>query len=352
MVTLKEIARECNVSATTVSNILNGKPKVSEETRLRVLDVVKRRGYQPNYIAQGLRNQKTKTIGIIAEDISQFSTPGMIESIMASCEEKGYRTIVQNLRLYARWKESWYNNEEAYRSVLEPALQELRSIKVDGVIYVAGHARIIHFFPEDFTMPVVLAYAYTDAGWIPSVVIEEEKGGYDMMKYLLSMGHRKIGIIGGRADNIHTQKRLLGIQKAMFEEQVPYNPGWVRYGAWDRESGYEQAGPLVDAGVSAIFCMADRMAGGVYDYLEEHGLRAGEDLSVAGFDNQDLAEYFRPALTTMSLPLSEIGHKAAEMLLERIGGEEPEEEAAREEAVEIKIPCSIVLRNSVKKKQL
>lgn len=145
MVTLKEIAQECNVSATTVSNILNGKPKVSEETRLKVLDVVKRRGYQPNYIAQGLRNQKTRTIGIIAEDIAQFSTPGMIESIMAFCEEKGYRTIVQNLRLYARWQESWFNNEEAYRSVLEPALQELRSIKVDGLIYVAGHARIILF---------------------------------------------------------------------------------------------------------------------------------------------------------------------------------------------------------------
>ena len=153
MVTLKEIAQECNVSATTVSNILNGKPKVSEETRLKVLDVVKRRGYQPNYIAQGLRNQKTRTIGIIAEDIAQFSTPGMIESIMAFCEEKGYRTIVQNLRLYARWQESWFNNEEAYRSVLEPALQELRSIKVDGLIYVAGHARIIHFFKEDLSMP-------------------------------------------------------------------------------------------------------------------------------------------------------------------------------------------------------
>ncbi len=212
MVTLKEIARECNVSATTVSNILNGKPKVSEETRIRVLDVVKKRGYQPNYIAQGLRNQKTKTIGIIAEDISQFSTPGMIESIMACCEEKGYRTIVQNLRLYARWKESWYNNEEAYRSVLEPALQELRSIKVDGVIYVVGHARIIHFFPEDFTMPVVLAYAYTNADWIPSVVIEEEKGGYDMMKYLLSMGHREIGIIGGRADK-YTPIKDFGVSR-------------------------------------------------------------------------------------------------------------------------------------------
>ena len=210
MVTLKEIAQECNVSATTVSNILNGKPKVSEETRLKVLDVVKRRGYQPNYIAQGLRNQKTRTIGIIAEDIAQFSTPGMIESIMAFCEEKGYRTIVQNLRLYARWQESWFNNEEAYRSVLEPALQELRPIKVDGLIYVAGHARIIHFFKEDLSMPAVMAYAYTDSPAVPAVVIEDEQGGYDIMKYVLSMGHRRIGIIGGRADNIHTQEKASG----------------------------------------------------------------------------------------------------------------------------------------------
>nr|WP_308627402.1 LacI family DNA-binding transcriptional regulator [uncultured Eisenbergiella sp.] len=350
MVTLKEIARECNVSATTVSNILNGKPKVSEETRLKVLDVVKRRGYQPNYIAQGLRNRKTKMIGIIAEDISQFSTPGMIESIMSCCEEKGYRTIVQNLRLYARWQESWFNNEEAYRSVLEPALQELRSIKVDGLIYVAGHARIIHPFKEELKMPAVMAYAYTDSPRVPSVVIEDEKGGYDMVKYLLSMGHKRIGIIGGRPDNIHTKKRLLGAQKALFEAGVPYNPDWVRYGAWNRESGYGQAGAIVDAGVSAIFCMSDLMAGGVYDYLEEHGLKAGEDISVAGFDNQDVAEYFRPALTTMCLPLSEIGRKSAEMLLECIDGDAETQEASENRPVEIAVPCSLVVRSSVKKK--
>ena len=103
MVTLKEIAQRCNVSVTTVSNILNGKPKVSEETKKMVMDVVAELGYQPNYIAQGLRRQKTHTIGIIADDIAEFSTPKMIESIMACCEDKGYRTVVQNLRLFSRW---------------------------------------------------------------------------------------------------------------------------------------------------------------------------------------------------------------------------------------------------------
>lgn len=348
MVTLKEIARECNVSATTVSNILNGKPKVSEATRQKVMQVVKKRGYQPNYVAQGLRNQRTRTIAVIAEDIGQFTTPGIIESVMARFESEGYHTILWNLRLYARWSESWYNNEQAYRSILNPVLQELRSIKVEGVIYVAGHARLIHCTTQDYEVPMIMAYAYSDLPGIPSVTIDEEKSGYDMVKYLLSMGHQRIGFIGGRANNIHTQKRLYGAQRAMFESHVPYNPEWVRYGDWFRHSGYEETGPLVQAGVTAIFCMADRMAGGVYDYLEEKGLRAGEDISVTGFDNQDLSEYCRPALTTMDLPLTEIGNRASLLLLERLKeretGTEPQKAAEN-----ISIPCTLVERKSVKR---
>ena len=94
LVTLKEIARMCDVSITTVSNVLNGKPKVSEETRQRVLEVVKQTGYQPNYFAQGMRKQKTRIIGIIVEDLDLFSTPPIVEAIMAYCDDNNYRTIL------------------------------------------------------------------------------------------------------------------------------------------------------------------------------------------------------------------------------------------------------------------
>lgn len=348
MVTIKEIARECNVSATTVSNILNGKPKVSEQTKQMVLQVVKEKGYQPNYIAQGLRRQKTQTIGIIAEDIAQFTTPGMIESIMAYCEEQGYRTIVQNLRLYGRWQDSWYDQEKGYQEVLEPALQKLHSVKVDGIIYLAGHARIIKNFSGEITTPIVMAYAYSYSPQIPSVVIDDMRSAYDVIKYLLSKGHQNIGVVAGRNDNIHTQKRLLGYQKALESEAIVFNPDFVRYGDWERASGYNEAGALVEAGVTAIFCMADRMAGGVYDYLEEKGLKVGKDISVVGFDNQDIAEYFRPSLTTTALPLSEIGRKAASILLKKI------ERGTTDNTVtgkieEYSIPCSFVERESVAK---
>lgn len=341
MVTLKEIAKECNVSPTTVSNILNGKPKVGDETRQKVLETIDKMGYRPNYIAQGLRNRKTRTIGIIVEDIAQFTTPEIVEGIMSHCEKKGYRTVVKNLRLYARWKDTWYDNESSYHSILDPALKELESIRVDGIIYVAGHARIINCFPEGFNIPAVMAYAFSNNPDVPSVVIDDRNAACEIVQYLISKGHRKIGVIGGIENNIHTQQRLLGYQKALFENQILYNPSLVRYADWQKESAREEAKELFRENVTAVFCMADRMAGGAYACLDEMGLRVGADIAVAGFDNQDIAEYFLPGLTTMALPLEEIGDRSADILLRKMqDGETPEEK-------QIWIPCTFIERQSV-----
>ena len=140
---------------------------------------------------------------------------------------------------------------------------------------------------------------------------------------------------------------MLFRSEALYDAGVTYNPKWVRFGDWERPSGHAEAGALIEEGVTAIYCMADRMAGGVYDYLEEHDIRVGEDISVIGFDNQDIAEYFRPALTTTALPLAEIGRKSAEILLKRLDEEWTEPE--KEEIVEIPIPCKFIERKSVRK---
>lgn len=347
MVTIKEIAKECHVSTATVSNILNGRPNVSDETREKVLRTVREKGYQPDYVARGLRKKKTNMIGIIAEDICQFSTPAIMEGIMKYCEERKYRTMIQNLRLYARWGEFWYENEGAYRSVLDPVIQEMLSIKVEGMIYVAGHARVIRYFTEKPPIPTVVAYAYTHSPHTPAVVVDDEKAACDLTQYLISMGHRKIGVIAGKADNIHTGSRLRGYQKALFEENMLYNPNWVHYGNWDRASGYRYAGDVVADGATAVFCMNDQMAGGAYDYFREHGIRVGEDISVVGFDNQELAQYCHPGLTTMKIGLGEIGAAAAGILLERLEtGNSGEEPATVQEK---KVSCRLIERESVKK---
>jgi len=352
MVTLKEIAEICNVSVTTVSNILNGKAKAGEETKKRVLEVVKEMGYQPNYIAQGLRNNKTKTIGIIAEDLAQFTTPAIIESIMKYCEAEGYRTVVQNLRLYGRWEDRWYHNDEAYHSVLYPTIQQLKALKVDGIIYIAGHARVIQAFPEDFNIPAVMTYAYNESDNVPSVVLDDEGAAYEMVKHVLDKGHRKIGVIGGLATNIHTQKRLLGYQSALFDAEVLFDPALICYGDFERETGYKYAKILIEEhSVSAIFGMTDRIAGGVYDYLEEKGLVAGIDISVVGFDDQDIASFFRPPLTTARLPLYTIGTRSAEVLLDMLKEEDnnsaKEGVKVKKEKIEFRISPEIMYRGSV-----
>jgi LacI family transcriptional regulator len=334
----------CGVSVSTISNILNGKLKVSEATRQRVMEVVKQTGYQPNYFAQGMRKQKTNIIGIITEDLIQFSSPPIIERIMAYCEDNNYRTILINMRMYDKWRNTWYEDEEKQQSVLEPAIRELLSIKVDGIMYVAGHGRVINCFPDDFKVPAMVVYAYSKSPAFTSVVIDDEKGGYDMTRYLISKGHRKIGVIAGTADNMHTQKRSLGYQRALHENGIPFNPDWIRYGDWKRPSGYQECGMLISQGVTAIFCMNDDMAAGVYDYLHEHDMKAGKDISIAGYDNMEISGYLEPALTTNEIPFAEIGTRSAEIM---IGSLTHDKDGSKAPEV-VKIPCRIIERDSVK----
>lgn len=348
-VTLKEIAQSCNVSVTTVSNILNGKPKVSEETKKKVLEVIDTLGYQPNYFAQGLRRQKTMNIGIIAEDLAQFTSPDIIEGITDWCENQGYHVLLQNLRLYARWGDTWYDKPELIKTVLDPAMREFSSIKVDGLIYVAGHERKISYLPGNVEIPMVLAYCRSD-NCISSVEVDDERSAYEVVKYILSQGHKRIGVVSGCSGNLHSIARLLGYQKALYEAGVLYNPNWVKFGDWVPEKAYQAAGELIGEGVTAIFCMSDWMAGGVYHCIEDHGLKAGRDIAVTGFDNERAACWYIPRLTSSALPLNEVGREAARILLERLSRQD-QEEAAPIVPEHIRIPCHLYIRNSVHKLQ-
>ena len=346
MVTLKDVAAACGVSPTTVSNILNGKSKASEETIRRVMEMVKKIDYRPNYMAKGLRTQRTRTVAIIAEDINQFTTPYVIGAVMNGLEQQGYRTILENLRMYERWRDTWYESESALSSMLHPALSACRAYNVVGVVYIAGHARKIYSIPEDFDIPVVMTYAYAVSDHIPSIVIDDEQGAYEVMKYLLEKGHRKIAIVTGRGDNIHTQLRIKGVIKAMYEYDCTYNPYLTTEGNWNRVDARNALSKLhiEDQGVTAVFTMNDEMAAGAYDVIEDAGLRVGEDISVIGFDNASIAQYFRPGLTTTTLPLLQIGAKAAELLGRILANED----GALMDNQTYYFPCTFVERASVK----
>lgn len=334
----------CGVSISTVSNIINGKSNVGEDTRRRVLEVIEQTGYKPNYFAQGMRKHKTRIVGIIVEDLNLFTTAPLVSAIMAHFEDCDYRTILINMRLYDRWHDTWYHDEQKLQSVLQPSIKELLSIKVDGIVYIAGHCRVINCFPDDFKIPAIVVFGLSKNPRFTSVVNDDKKGGYDITKYLISMGHRKIGVIAGAVDNLHTMNRSLGYQHALFDEQILFNPNLIRYGDWTRLSGYKEAEYLVNSGVTAIFCMNDAMAAGAYDYLYENGIRVAQDISVAGYDNSETSGYLRPGLTTNDLQLKDIGKESAKIILMMLENKY----VPRKNPDIIKIPCRLVIRESVK----
>ena len=233
---------------------------------------------------------------------------------------------------------------------MEKEIKALLSKQVDGIIYVTAHERMLNCLPEELKIPAVMAYGYTKSKSFPSVGVDDAGGAYMIVNYIAGQGHKKIGVVTGEPQSIHTRARLLGYQKALFENQIFYNPDYIAEGDWTREGGCRAAKGLMEKGVTAIFCMNDLMAGGVYDALEEMGLKPGNDVAVAGYDNREIAGYYKPALTTIELPLSQIGQKACEMVIGMIDGKKNgNNPAGAGEVIEIEERGSLRIRDSVER---
>ena len=342
MVTIKEIAKACDVSVATVSNILNNKPGVGEQTRKKVLRVIAEMNYMPNHVARNLKVRNTRSIGVIAEDMTIFSIPNIIDGITEHCEEEDYQILLINLRLFKKYDDTYYARDD-YFGTVHQEIQKLMSKQVEGIIYVAAHERIIKCIPEELPIPAVMVYGYTQTPQVPSVVVDDENGAYELIKHVIEKGHEKIGVITGKRDSIHAQARLEGYQRAIFESNILYNPHMIQTGDWTRQSGYDGTDILLEQGATVIYCMNDLMAGGVYDRLGELGKVVGKDISVIGYDNRELSDYYNPPLTTMRLPLHDIGYKASEVIISLLKKEELEQKDGV-----YAIPCEALIRKSVK----
>ncbi|MEE0421489.1 MAG: LacI family DNA-binding transcriptional regulator [Lachnospiraceae bacterium] len=321
MSTIKEVAKECGVSIATVSNILNGKGRVGNETRERILKTAREMGYVPNMVARNLRQRNTRTIGVITEDLTVFNCAEIVDGINEYLEERNYTFLLGNLRLFKKYDNEFYHHEE-YQQQVKEEFMLMQSKKVDGIIYVGAHCHEIRSIPGEISVPLVVAYGFAGDRNIPSVIFDDERGAYEATCELIRNGHRRIGVICGEKESLHTAGRILGYQKALYDNEILYNPNLSVEGNWSRTQGYAGCGKLLGQDVTAIFAMSDVMAAGVYDYAHAHELEIGKDLALIGFDNRQISEAFRPALTTMALPLHAIGSKAAEVLIHMIEKEE------------------------------
>jgi len=343
MVTGKDIAKVCGVSPTTVSNIINNKANVSDKTRKKVLAAMEELNYTPNYVAKNLKTKSTRSIGVIVEDTTVFSIPEIISGIATHCKEEDYQMLFFDLRLNQRYKAAYYHSNEYYDEVHQE-IYEFMKRQVEGIIYVAGHERVLTCLPEVIPVPAVVAYALSHDASIPSVIMDDVNSAYQLVNHLIAMGHKRIGVITGLKDSPHTKGRLKGYQKALNDNNLPYDPALVVEGDWEPTGGYSNTDYLLEQGVTTIFCMNDIMVVGAYKRLGELKLTVGVDISVVGFDLRNFVDYLEPSLTTMKLPLHEIGFRSSVILHQLM----QEDNTTPTNGIHI-IECELIEGQSVKK---
>ncbi|RKP56188.1 LacI family transcriptional regulator [Cohnella endophytica] len=317
---IKEIAAKANVSIATVSYVLNGTRNVRPKTRERVLRVIEEMNYKPNNAAQSLKRKRTNTIGVIAEDVTVFNVPEIIDGINDCADKLDMHILLTNLRLDKRISRN-FDQVDSYRSFAANAVSELLSKQVDGIIYIGIHPRDLTGLFDTYGKPIVYAYCYTQND--VSLQYNDEQASYDAMAHLVKQGHKRIAVITGMMDSIPSRLRFNGFYKAIMEYNLPFDPQLMKMGNWEAESGYRLTMELLELNEppTAILAMNDVMAVGVLRAAAEVGVLIPRELSVIGFDNREFSEYLIPRISTMDLPLHEIGYQAMESLALLIKGE-------------------------------
>lgn len=306
--TMLDIAKHVGVSRTTVSFVLNNVAAagIPEETRSRILQASKELRYRPNAVAKGLRTRRSQSIGFITDEIA--TTPFAGDII------KGARNV------------AWANdtllliiNTGDDGPVQEAAVEMLLERQVDAIIYAAMYHHVVQPPMNIHEVPAVLLNCYAADRSLPSVVPDEVGGGYVATETLISKGHKRIGFINLYPHLSAAQGRLHGYQQALEARGLPFDPQLIRTCNGYADGGYEEALALMSANdpPTALFCATDRIAMGAYDAVRTLQLRIPDDVAVLGFDDQELiAPYLLPGLTTMALPHYEMGQWAVSYLLE------------------------------------
>jgi LacI family transcriptional regulator len=310
-VTIMDVAREAGTSYGTVSRVLNNNANVADDTRKRVQEAVERLGYVPNQQARSLVGGQSQVIGLLVPGLDNGYLSAVVRGIDIEIAKAGY-----DLLLYTT-----HRSKEKEISYVRNIVQGL----AEGLIVLLPtntEAYLEALAEQEFP------YVFVDHEGIddnsPSITVTNWQGAYDATTYLIELGHTRIGHITGRMELASGRDRLAGYQSALQERDIPYDAALVEEGDYLTPSGYAGARKLLALKdrPTAIFASNDSEAFGVMDAVLDCGLSIPEDISIVGFDDVPQASLVRPRLTTVKMPLEEMGRMATRTLLEHINDAE------------------------------
>lgn len=305
MVTIKDVARQANVSVATVSRVFSGANAVAEETTRTIRDVALALRYTPHVGARSLITRKTHTLGVLLPDLYGEFFSELIRGIDFAARDAGYHIIVS--RSYEG------------RSETEEALRAMRG-RVDGLILMSPHVDADSLIHVPANLSIVLLCSAAKGSEADSVTIQNFRGASAMVSHLITLGHRRVAIIKGSSGNFDAAERLRGYRAALRNNGLALNKSLERDGDFTEAGGYAATKELlaIKPRPTAIFAANDSMAIGALSALRESGVRVPGEISVAGFDDIPLARYMDPPLSSVKVPIAKLGARAVEMLLNGI----------------------------------
>jgi LacI family transcriptional regulator len=312
VVDIHAVARQAGVSIATVSRVFTGKGPVRESTRERVLEVARRLRYSPHPAARSLSARRTDTLGVVLPDLYGGFYSELLRGLDVAARREGFHLLV-----------SGSHSDPAEVSAVLAAL----SGRVDGLVLMFPDLDSATLPARLLDTPVLLLNCRVEGLRADTIRVANRQGAEEVVRHLLGLGHRRIAMIAGPDSNLDAVERRHGFLAALREAGV--EPA-VAPGHFTEESGHRAARELLAAAPrpTAIFAANDAMALGCLHAAHELGLRVPDDLALVGFDDIPGVSYVTPPLTTVHVPISELGERAVARLLAvlRTGEEPPREE--------------------------
>jgi len=325
---MHDVAKRAKVSTATVSRVLSSPDKVVEGTRRRVLCAISDLGYSPNASAKSLRTLMTHKVLVTVPHIANPFFSLIIQGIEESAQREGYSVVLGDTHY-------------------DPALEErygemLLRREVDGLIFL-GHSvskNLSSLITGGARPPIVNGCEYSPRLGVPSAHVDNEAAAFEAINHLYGLGHRHLGVITGPLASPLSRDRLRGAQRCAKQHGGARQLS-IAHGDFSIESGIAAAARLLAQHPmpTAIFCFSDEMAIGALDYIHRLGLSVPEEISVMGFDDIRFARYLRPALTTISQPMLDIGRETVRLLLGVLRG-------TITTAVSVTLPHKLEIRGS------
>ncbi len=328
MPTIKDVAQRAGVSTTTVSYVLNGTRYVSPDTEARIRAAIKELDFKPNFLARSLRARRTMTVGMLVPDISNAFYADIARGAYDYLTARRYTLLV-------------CNTDENPVIELE-TLYVLRQKKVDGLIAAATGTNVEEFTEASANgLPIVLVDRHIPGDQLCVVLADDELGAYQATQLLIELGHRRIGLILGKAGVSTSENRLKGYLAALRDAGVPGDPALIQSEHSTFASGAGAARILLDLAPppTAIFATNSQLTAGLFLTLKERHIRCPEDIAVVGFDDLAWWSAFSPGLTTVAQPGYEMGKQAADLLWEIMTDKQPTKTC-------LVLPTKLVIRES------